>query len=625
MTVTNSTLSGNSANCSNGSGGGGWGGGIYNAGGLVTVTASTLSGNSAHGCFRQDSYGGSGAGIFNSGTLAVTDSTLSGNSTSCSGIVGGGVGGGIANGGTLTVTNSTLSGNSASCSMGGTYGGGIIVNGGTLTMTNSTLSGNSANNGGGIVTAGGTLNYSNTIIANSVNGDCVNIIGGGIGANTANLVEDGSCAASLSVDPLLGALANNGGLTQTLALLAGSPAINAATNAGCPATDQRGVTRPQPSGGACDLGAYEFVFTPTTTTLGANPSPAVYSQTVALTATVNPTAATGSMIFQEGGSALTCSEGTQPRALSGGSATCTVTGGFGVGPHAFTADYSGDSTYASSQGTTSLTVNKANTTTTITSDTPDPSAVNGTVPVNYAVAVVAPGAGTPTGNVTVSDGAGTQCTAPVATGSCTLAFATPGTKNLTASYAGADNFNGSTSVSEPHTVLVTTAQGDGGGGTVKAAITGGTCVGFAAGTPSFTAAPTPLPSGVAFPYGVFGFTAVCPPQGGTLILTMTYPNPLPPGTQYWKYGPEPPPGDPNPHWYVLPATITDNTAVFTITDGGLGDDDLAADGDIVDQGGPGVPGAGDEATGIPTLSEWALLVFSVLLGGLVWRGRRRVG
>ena len=76
---------------------------------------------------------------------------------------------------------------------------------------------------------------------------------------------------------------------------------------------------------------------------------------------------------------------------------------------------------------------------------------------------------------------------------------------------------------------------------------------------------------------------------------------------------------------MLPATITGNTAVFTITNGGLGDDDLNPNnGVIVDQGGPGVPadGAGG-ATGIPTLSEWALLIFSALFGGLFWRAHRR--
>ncbi|MDS4060354.1 MAG: IPTL-CTERM sorting domain-containing protein, partial [Candidatus Contendobacter sp.] len=78
--------------------------------------------------------------------------------------------------------------------------------------------------------------------------------------------------------------------------------------------------------------------------------------------------------------------------------------------------------------------------------------------------------------------------------------------------------------------------------------------------------------------------------------------------------------------YVLPATLAGNTATFTITDGGLGDDDLVADGDIVDQGGPGVPpNVGNGATGIPTLGEWALLLFSALFGSLLWRTRRRGG
>ncbi len=168
-----------------------------------------------------------------------------------------------------------------------------------------------------------------------------------------------------------------------------------------------------------------------------------------------------------------------------------------------------------------------------------------------------------------------------------------------------------------------------GTGNATAAVTGGgnTC-GFVP-TPQFIAVasvPAPPPAGYTFPHGLFSFTLTNCPPGGTVTLTMTYPNPLPPGTQYWKFGPEPPPGDASPHWYVLPANIAGNTATFTITDGGLGDDDLVADGDIVDQGGPGVlaDGAGG-ATGIPTLHEWALLLFGALFGGLLWRTRRRVG
>ena len=204
----------------------------------------------------------SGGGIRNDGMLTITNSTIS-DSSATSG------GGGIFNSGsgTLTITNSTFSGNSASS------GGGGIHNQGMLTVTNSTLSGNSAASslGGGIYNNGGTLNYANTIIANSLTGgDCVNGGTGTIGTNTNNLVEDSSCSSGgtnlLSGDPNLGALADNGGLTQTFALLTGSSAINAGDNTTCAASpvnnlDQRGITRPQ--GGQCDVGAYEYETTVT--------------------------------------------------------------------------------------------------------------------------------------------------------------------------------------------------------------------------------------------------------------------------------------------------------------------------------------------------------------------------
>ncbi|KAB2922938.1 MAG: IPTL-CTERM sorting domain-containing protein, partial [Candidatus Contendobacter sp.] len=508
-------------------------------------------------------FGGGGGGRGNQRTATAGvggfGAGTGGGSTGANGGGGGlGAGGAIFNHqGTLSLLNTTLSGNTAAGGSGGInatsgqgLGGGIFNLNGSVSLSFSTLARNTAANGGGevfnlsheaasgITAQAAALTLSNSILALSTGGvdALVNQQRAGAAAATVtatdpNIVDTlsnlgGAVNGSgiLTTNPQLGAFADNGGPTQTLALLTGSPAINAGTNAGCPATDQRGFTRPQPSGGACDLGAYEFA--PTTTVLAAAPNPAVLAQTVALTATVSPNTATGTVNFQEGGSALTCAEGAQPRPLSGDSATCTVTGGFGVGAHAFTADYTSDNGYAPSQGTTNL------------------------------------------------------------------------------------------------EVLATTAQGDGGGGSVTAAITGGACIGFANGSTSFPAPPTPLPPGVTFPYGLFGFTALCPP-GGTLTLTMTYPNPLPPGTQYWKYGPT---ADNNtPHWYVLPATLAGNTATFTITDGGLGDDDLAADGDIVDQGGPGVPSFVDTAAGIPTLHEWALLLLSALFGGLLWQGRRRFG
>ena len=209
------------------------GGGIFNEGTLAVID-STFSGNSAN-------YGG---GILNLGTLTVTDSTFSGNSASD------GDGGGILNGGMLMATNSTFSGNHAD------YGGGIWNNYGTLTATNSTFSGNHAYYSGGGISNRGTLNLANTILANSTSGgDCVN--DGTMDMDSHNLIVNNSgCGTPISTaDPLLGPLQDNGGPTHTMAIDRTSPAFDSGDNDACPATDQRGVTRPQ--GDACDIGAYE--------------------------------------------------------------------------------------------------------------------------------------------------------------------------------------------------------------------------------------------------------------------------------------------------------------------------------------------------------------------------------
>lgn len=262
MTIENSTISNNAATS-------GSGGGIYNNGGALTITNGFISNNSA---------GNPGGGIYNLGDLLVTDSTFSGNS----GTNGGGIN--TTASGTLSVTNSAFTSNTASQSGGGVYsqsngvtianstfsGNSALLKGGgiynpfayTLTVTNSTISGNSApaSKGGGVYTEG-TLNYANTIIANSVfGGDCTTGVIGSIGTNNNNLAEDGSCSSSLSGDPALQALANNGGPTQTMALLPGSPAIDAGDDSTCAASpvnnlDQRGVARP--AGIHCDIGAYE--------------------------------------------------------------------------------------------------------------------------------------------------------------------------------------------------------------------------------------------------------------------------------------------------------------------------------------------------------------------------------
>jgi hypothetical protein len=125
-----------------------------------------------------------------------------------------------------------------------------------------------------------------------------------------------------------------------------------------------------------------------------------------------------------------------------------------------------------------------------------------------------------------------------------------------------------------------------------------------------------------FPHGLFDFTLSGCAPGATIAMTIVYPAALPPGTAYWKYGPTP--VNTAPHWYVLPATVAGTTATFTITDGSLGDDDLAANGTIVDQGGPGAPGSAAPQQ-VPTLSEWATLLLAGLMACLgLGAVRRRV-
>ena len=96
-------------------------------------------------------------------------------------------------------------------------------------------------------------------------------------------------------------------------------------------------------------------------------------------------------------------------------------------------------------------VNRADTTAAITSDSPDPSDLGQPVTVEFAVAPVAPGSGTPIGEVTVTDGVDT-CTGTVVAGSCEITLKTVGARTLTATYAGDANLNSSTSAAEPHTV-----------------------------------------------------------------------------------------------------------------------------------------------------------------------------
>jgi len=152
-----------------------------------------------------------------------------------------------------------------------------------------------------------------------------------------------------------------------------------------------------------------------------------------------------------------------------------------------------------------------------------------------------------------------------------------------------------------------------GTGTGTATLTGGgAACGFNAGS-AFVGTPAAPPAGVTFPHGFFGFTASsCPAANGAVTVTLTYPAAIPPGAQYYKYGKEA--GNTTDHYYTIPATISGNQVTFTITDGQLGDNDLAANGTITDPGAIGVTAAaGSGVAPIPTVSEYVLTALAMLM------------
>jgi hypothetical protein len=219
------------------------GGGIYNAG-TLTVSGCTLSGNSTG-----PDDGGSGGGIFNAGTATVTASTFSGNYADWSG-------GALYNTGTLALNNSTVSGNSVADSWG--FGAIGAEGPSSLTIiTDSTISGNTGLFDG-IFTASSN-GYAPLHARNSI----IEGVAGDLGSWGHNLIGNARWGSGfdstdlLNVNPLLGPLRGNGGPTQTMALLPGSPAIDAGDNTDAPLYDQRGPGFPRIVNGIIDIGAFE--------------------------------------------------------------------------------------------------------------------------------------------------------------------------------------------------------------------------------------------------------------------------------------------------------------------------------------------------------------------------------
>jgi predicted outer membrane repeat protein len=261
FTIDGSSLVGNSAIASSGSAAGG---AVYQDFGSGSITNSTLDSNTADGQFS--SVGGAAEldpqATFDTVTDTLTGDTFSRNSThSSSGTAWGGA---IDSqyGETLVMTNDTITSNSASGSR--PAGGGIADSKFSATsMTNLTVAANSAGGNGDelAIDVGVSVAITGTILTG---GHVCNLALPGPSATvTYSIDSDTSCglagAGDLSnTDPMLGVLQNNGGPTFTMALLAGSPAIDA-DGSSCPppTTDQRGLPRPDSSVSHCDIGAYE--------------------------------------------------------------------------------------------------------------------------------------------------------------------------------------------------------------------------------------------------------------------------------------------------------------------------------------------------------------------------------
>ena len=237
------------------------GGGIRNEADDLTLSEVVVNGNTAY----------AGGGIAHQGgVLNIFRSTLSDNVADASSGNGGGA---LSHfGSELTITNSTIANNTAI-----EYGGAIDENGAIGTITNSTIAQNHAGSGGAIGNADSDFEFKNTIVANNTDtapGTGTENCDGPVTSLGTNLEDRNTCGFDQPKDrtgtePRLEALANNGGPTDTMALLANSLAIDAANNTACPTTDQRGEARPTDGDGngtpTCDIGAFEREAPPDTT------------------------------------------------------------------------------------------------------------------------------------------------------------------------------------------------------------------------------------------------------------------------------------------------------------------------------------------------------------------------
>ena len=509
LTLAESTISnnqtGNGSNGSNFGGKGGFGGGIYN-GDALTLIDDTISnnqtGNGGNGTsgFSSGGDGGGGGGVANGATLTLINSTINDNhgGNGGSGTFGGSgsSGGGIYSAHIMTLTNSTVSGNQTGIGGNGTSsgtsggpGGGVYNQiGSTMTVGNCTIAGNQTGIGGNGAAGGSgggiynccsqNNNIKNIIVANNTiaNGGQGPDLSGAFNSEDYNLIKDpsgvsftGTTTHNITgLDPLLGPLGNNGGSTMTRALLPGSPAINAGSNANLPAdtfdldgdsniaeplpVDQRGIDFARVINSTVDIGAFEshgFMIAATGGTPQTVPIGHAFNAGLEVTVTSSlgepvsggivtfnpPTSGAGGHFVNGGVTPVTATLN------SSGVATSPVfAGNLIAGSYTITATGNG----ITGSANFNLTNLQGQTTTTVSSSA-NPANLGQTVTLTATVSTVI---GTPTGTVQFKDGSSNLDSPQSLDGSGVVILSTSalsaGSHTISAVYSGDANFLAST-------------------------------------------------------------------------------------------------------------------------------------------------------------------------------------
>jgi CSLREA domain-containing protein len=416
------------------------------------------------------------------GTYSIINSTISGNRTTSTASVtrnGGGINlfGDAHN---VNITNSTITGNTSAFNGGGIFA--LHSFGGAITISGTTISDNNAlSRGGGVahesvLGASMTINNDSSIVNNVSQGTAVSTEsrGGGILVNTGAAITTTINEVTITGNQASTGLFQGGGGIATMAGIVNATfnrvaGNSAGTGGGSGILNSGATVTATNNWWGCNAGSGSAPCDRSSSTSGslnvlpyltmrriASPTTIVVGQTSTLTVDFLQNSAPATVALGD----LDAMIGTpiafnlpvrgtisaaQATIQSNGTATATFTA-TSVGAGSITSVVDAQSIAAA------ITINQASTTTTITSDLPDPSDLNAAVTVNYTVAANAPGSGTPTGNVVVTASGGSEtCTGTVAAGGCVITLTTVGARTLTAAYAGDANYTASSGTTS-HTV-----------------------------------------------------------------------------------------------------------------------------------------------------------------------------